>query len=66
MKVEMEIYPGEWVEVDPHDLYDDHLVSLASRMEEDSFDPALLNESEWWVWDLTRPRRPIRIVEESP
>jgi hypothetical protein len=29
MRIEVEVYPGYWIEMDPHDLYDDRHISLA-------------------------------------
>jgi hypothetical protein len=61
-RIELEMYPGDWIEIDPRDLYDDQLVSLADRLEKQTVRPEKLNDTYWSTWDLTLPPKPIRVV----
>lgn len=62
VRIELEMYPGDWMEIDPRDLYDDQLVSLADRLQQGTVRLQELNETWWSLWDLTLPPRPIRVV----
>ncbi|NLI83487.1 MAG: hypothetical protein GX443_17675 [Deltaproteobacteria bacterium] len=62
VRIELEMYPGDWMEIDPRDLYDDQLVSLADRLQQGTVRLEELNETWWSLWDLTLPPRPIRVV----
>ncbi len=61
-RIELEMYPGDWIEIDPRDLYDDQLVSLADHLEKQTVRPEKLNNTYWSMWDLTLPPKPIRVV----
>lgn len=65
MRCEIEMYPGDWIEVDPHDLYDHRMVSLAEFMETDAFDLDKLNGTYWYLWDLTQPPKLLRTAEDK-
>lgn len=65
VKIEFEMYAGDWIEVDPHDLYDDQLVSLADRLEQGTVRIEELNDTVWNLWDFTLPARTIRVVETA-
>lgn len=64
-RIELEMYPGDWIEIDPRDIYDDQLVSLADRLEKQTVSPEELNNTHWNMWDLTLPPKPIRVVRVS-
>ncbi|MCE5334785.1 MAG: hypothetical protein LLG06_09345 [Desulfobacteraceae bacterium] len=61
-RVEVELAPAIWEEMDPSDLYDSGMVSLATHFENgDELDG--LDGTYWWTWDFTKPPRQIRIVK---
>ncbi|NTV43800.1 MAG: hypothetical protein HGA63_10925 [Syntrophobacteraceae bacterium] len=63
LKIEFEMYPGDWIQVDPRDLYDDQLVSLADRLEQGTIRIEELDDTIWSLWDFTLPPKNIRVVE---
>ncbi len=63
LKIEFEMYPGDWIQVDPHDLYDDQLVSLADRLKQGTVGIEELDDTIWSLWDFTLPPKNIRVVE---
>lgn len=63
MKIEIELYPFTWIEIDPHDLYDDQLVSLAVHLEKNTIQLDSLDGTYWSTWDIARPPMPIRVVK---
>lgn len=62
MRIQMELYFCEWVDVDPCDLYDENMVSLADRLAEKSINPTELDGTYWYSWDLTMPPRQVRVI----
>jgi hypothetical protein len=63
LRIEFEMYPGDWIQVDPHDLYDDQLFSLADRLEQGTIRIEELDDTTWSLWDFTLPPKNIRVVE---
>ncbi|NTU48085.1 MAG: hypothetical protein HGA84_03645 [Syntrophobacteraceae bacterium] len=63
LKIEFEMYPGDWIQVDPRDVYDDQLVSLADRLEQGTIRIEELDDTIWSLWDFTLPPKNIRVVE---
>ena len=63
LKIEFEMYPGDWIQVDPRDLYDDQLVSLAHRLKQGTIRIEELDDTIWSLWDFTLPPKNIRVVE---
>ena len=69
MRIEVEVYPGYWVEMDPRDLYDDQQISLADRLAAGTVRPDQLDGTYWRTFDLTQPAKLINLIreqEESP
>jgi len=65
MKIEVEVYPCHWVEIDPCDLYDGEMVSLATHLERGTVRVELLDGTCWSTWDFTQPVKEIRVVQEQ-
>jgi len=63
VKFEYEMYPGDWIQVDPRDLYDDQLISLAVHLEKGTVRIEELNGTIWSLWDITLPPSNIRVVQ---
>lgn len=66
MRIEVEVYPGYWIEMDPHDLYDDCQMCLADCLAAGTIKLEELDGTCWWTFDFTQPRREIRVVIEDP
>ncbi len=64
MRIEVEVYPLYWIEVDPRDLYDEFQISLADGLASGRVDPDKLDGTYWWTFDLTQPQREIRVICE--
>lgn len=64
MKIEVQLYPGYWIEMDPRDLYDDRQISLADRLAAGTIDVTKLDGSYWWTFDLTQPAKEINVILE--
>lgn len=62
VKFEYEMYPGDWIQVDPHDLYDEQLISLAVHLENGTVRIEELDGTIWSLWDITLPPSNIRVV----
>jgi hypothetical protein len=62
MKIEIEIASGIWEEVDPQDLYDDQMVSMATYFDNETVNDQL-DGTYWWTFDFTMPPKKIRIVK---
>ncbi len=62
IRVEIELAPEIWEEMDPLDLYDKQMISLAAHLETN---PELdqLNGTYWWTWDFTMQPKRIRILK---
>lgn len=64
MRIEVQLYPGYWIEIDPRDLYDDQQVTLADRLAAGTVDVAKLDGTYWWTFDLTQPAKEINVIQE--
>ncbi len=65
MRIEVEVYPGYWVEMDPRDLYDDQQISLADRLAAGTVRPDQLDGTYWRTFDLTQPAKLINLILEQ-
>jgi len=63
MRIEVELCPGYWIEIDPRDLYDDQQVTLAERLAAGTVDVAKLDGTYWWTFDLTQPAKEINVIQ---
>jgi hypothetical protein len=64
MRIEVEVYPGYWVEMDPRDLYDDRQISLADRLAAGAVRLDQLDGTYWWTFDLTQPAKLVNLIPE--
>ena len=64
MRIEVEFYPGYWLEMDPHDLYDEQQISLADCLASGKVTEEQLDGTYWWTFDLTQPQKEIRVLPE--
>jgi hypothetical protein len=64
MKIEVQLFPGYWIEMDPQDLYDDQQITLADRLAAGTVDVAMLSGTYWWTFDLTQPAKEINIIQD--
>jgi hypothetical protein len=65
MRIEVELYPLYWIEMDPRDLYDDRQISLADRLASGAVTPDQLDGTYWWTFDLTQPAKQINVIQEE-
>ena len=65
MRIEVELYPGYWIEMDPQDLYDDRQTSLADRLASGTVEVSKLDGTSWWTFDLTQPAKQINVIHEQ-
>jgi len=65
MRIEVEFYPGYWIEMDPQDLYDERQVSLADCLASGRVDPDELDGTYWWTFELTQPPKEIQTIRET-
>lgn len=65
MRIEVELCPGYWIEMDPQDLYDDRQISLADRLASGTVTSDQLDGTCWWTFDLTQPAKQINVIHEQ-
>ena len=65
MRIEIEFYPGDWIEMDPRDLYDDLQISLADGLASGRVKADELDGTYWWTFDLTLPAREVRVIHDA-
>jgi hypothetical protein len=65
MRVEIEFYPGDWIEMDPGDLYDDLQMSLTDCLASGRVKPDELDGTYWWTFDLTQSQKEVRVIPEA-
>ena len=65
MRIEVEFYPGYWIEMDPQDLYDERQVSLADCLASGRVDPDKLDGTYWWTFELTQPPKEIQTIRKT-
>ncbi|HQN19575.1 MAG TPA: hypothetical protein PKV86_10560 [Syntrophobacteraceae bacterium] len=68
MRYEVELYPGYWIEIDPRDLYDDRMKSLADCLASGEIEPEEVDGTFWWTFDIAKPAKEVRIIpsDEGP
>ena len=65
MRIEVEFYPGDWIEMDPRDLYDELQISLADSLASGRVKADQLDGTYWWTFDLTLPARAVRVIHDA-
>ena len=65
MRIEVEFYPGYWIEMDPRDLYDERQISLADGLASGRVDPDKLDGTYWWTFELTQPPKQIQTIHHD-
>ena len=64
MRIEVEVCPGYWIEMDPRDLYDEHQITLAEHLAAGTVDVTKLDGTYWWTFDLTQHAKEINIIPD--
>ena len=65
MRIELEFYPGDWIEMDPRDLYDEWQISLADCLSSGRVTADQIDGTYWWTFDLTQPSKEVRVIPET-
>jgi hypothetical protein len=65
MRIEVEFYPGDWIEMDPRDLYDELQISLAESLASGRVKAEQLDGTYWWTFDLTLPSKEVRVIPDA-
>ena len=65
MRIEIEFYPGDWIEMDPRDLYDELQISLADSLASGRVKADQLDGTYWWTFDLTLPTKEVRVIHDA-
>ena len=65
MRIEVEFYPGDWIEMDPRDLYDELQISLADSLASGRVKADQLDGTYWWTFDLTLPAKEVRVIHDA-